>query len=140
MCNDEIRHFPKGIVPDSCRIILECYNTINLFESVCANGTWAPDIPLDCIGLEFLIFNVTKDVPASPGEKVCLNCFPPKVSDCGTISHNLEPLIFEGVKEKFGEAPWHAAIYKQMKDEKELICGGTIVSSYAIISGRINWF
>lgn len=52
------------------------------------------------------------------------------------MSHNLEKLIFGGVKEKLGMAPWHVAIYKQSKVGKTLICGGTIVSEYAILSGR----
>lgn len=47
------------------------------------------------------------------------------------------PLIEGGVPEERGEAPWHVAIYKKSENSgKTLICGGTVISSNIVLSGK----
>lgn len=61
------------------------------------------------------------------------------VLDCG-VSFNLgTPLIALGVNAKIGTAPWNVAIYEnQFNDNNvfEFICGGSLVSSNLVISGK----
>lgn len=57
-----------------------------------------------------------------------------KIIDCGMVSGHIEPLIVNGKEEEAGESPWHTAVYKTK--DKVLICGGTIISSHVILSGK----
>lgn len=62
------------------------------------------------------------------------------ITGCGMVSYNLEPLIVNGEVEKYGESPWHVAIYKKYSNGNTyFICGGTIISAYMILSGRISF-
>ncbi|XP_065204421.1 uncharacterized protein LOC135834470 [Planococcus citri] len=60
-------------------------------------------------------------------DKNLFSCVP----ECGRPYSNPTALISGGVEEKFGDSPWHVAVYNQVKI---LICGGTIINPYLIIS------
>lgn len=55
--------------------------------------------------------------------------------ECGRSSSNVTTLIRGGHDALFGEFPWHVAIY-DVSLNNSLICGGSIISPYAIISGN----
>lgn len=56
------------------------------------------------------------------------------VPDCGKPFAYAEPLIAFGEPEKYGESPWHVAVYDISKNDKILICGGTIISPQLVVS------
>ncbi|XP_065210564.1 modular serine protease-like [Planococcus citri] len=60
-------------------------------------------------------------------DKILFSCVP----ECGRSYVNGEPLISGGVEERYGDSPWHVAIYNQ---KKVLICGGTIISPELVLS------
>lgn len=53
-------------------------------------------------------------------------------AECGRPYTNPTALISGGVEERFGDSPWHAAVYNQ---DKVLICGGTIINPHLVVSG-----
>ncbi|XP_065204420.1 uncharacterized protein LOC135834469 [Planococcus citri] len=53
------------------------------------------------------------------------------VPECGRPYINHTASISGGVAEQFGDSPWHVAVYNE---KKILICGGTIIHPYMIIS------
>ncbi|XP_065209905.1 uncharacterized protein LOC135838202 [Planococcus citri] len=60
-------------------------------------------------------------------DKTLFSCIP----ECGRPYTNPEKLIKGGLEEPISESPWHVAIYNE---KKELICGGTIISPYIVLS------
>lgn len=57
--------------------------------------------------------------------------------ECGKPYANVTKLIAYGDPEKYGDSPWHVAIYNiQDKTKPLLICGGTIISPELITSGK----
>ncbi|XP_065210327.1 transmembrane protease serine 9-like [Planococcus citri] len=60
-------------------------------------------------------------------DRVLLSCVPV----CGRPFPNVTTLISKGEENKFGDSPWHVAVYNR---EKVLICGATIVSSRLVLS------
>lgn len=81
--------------------------------------------------------HVYKDFAPSYAEMVCqddgrwdnllFSCVP----ECGRSYTNAITLITHGTKESYGDSPWHVAVYNK---NKTLICGGTIISPYLILS------
>lgn len=58
-------------------------------------------------------------------------------TECGQVRNpNVDSLMIKGKNVNKGELPWHVAIY-QISKKNELICGGSIVSPYAILTGII---
>ncbi|KAJ0169875.1 hypothetical protein K1T71_014481 [Dendrolimus kikuchii] len=53
--------------------------------------------------------------------------------ECGLITVTDE-LIFGGFEVQWGQVPWHAGIYSKMYKPYMQICGGTIITSTAVIS------
>ncbi|KAK7572041.1 hypothetical protein V9T40_014513 [Parthenolecanium corni] len=60
--------------------------------------------------------------------------------ECGKPYANVTKLIAYGTPEKYGDSPWHVAIYDISEKDKPLICGGTIVSPQLIISAAHCFF
>ncbi|XP_065204426.1 modular serine protease-like [Planococcus citri] len=60
-------------------------------------------------------------------DKPLFSCTP----QCGRPYSEASTLITGGQLERFGDSPWHVAIYNQ---DKELICGGTIINPQLILS------
>lgn len=63
------------------------------------------------------------------------------VLDCGMAvipKGKTSALINEGTIAKYGEDPWHVAIYRIVKRNSLhiLVCGGTLVSPTIVISGE----
>ncbi|KAK7580000.1 hypothetical protein V9T40_000629 [Parthenolecanium corni] len=56
------------------------------------------------------------------------------VPGCGIPHGKPMKLISLGQKEKYGDSPWHAAIYDINEEDKPLICSGTIVTPSLIIT------
>lgn len=54
---------------------------------------------------------------------------------CGIKSVSAQPLIVKGVQANKGDYPWQVALYQQFDDVKELICGGSLVTQRAVITG-----
>jgi len=46
-------------------------------------------------------------------------------------------LIANGQNTSFGTAPWNVAIYILKEKIHDLICGGSIISSNLVVSGKI---
>ncbi|KAJ0169879.1 hypothetical protein K1T71_014485 [Dendrolimus kikuchii] len=57
----------------------------------------------------------------------------PLCGPCGLITVS-DGLIIGGFEVQWGEVPWHAGLYRKNSEPFEQICGGTIVTSTAIIS------
>lgn len=65
--------------------------------------------------------------------KICI------FSDCGKPYVRTELLISGGLNTTIGEFPWNVAIYDHAQEHhKQLICAGTIVTPYLVISGNNN--
>ncbi|XP_065208512.1 modular serine protease-like [Planococcus citri] len=60
-------------------------------------------------------------------DKTLFSCIP----ECGRPYTNPNKLIQGGVEESISDSPWHVAIYNA---KKVLICGGTIISPYIVLS------
>ncbi|XP_065208510.1 uncharacterized protein LOC135837230 [Planococcus citri] len=60
-------------------------------------------------------------------DKTLFSCIP----ECGRPYTNPKKLIKGGVEESISDSPWHVAIYNA---KKVLICGGTIISPYIVLS------
>ena len=66
-----------------------------------------------------------------------------KITDlCGLIEtrnnlHDTVALVSDGYLAKYGDDPWHAAIYRRITADREplLICGATIITSTVLVSG-----
>lgn len=61
------------------------------------------------------------------------------VLDCGKVFKSHTSLISPDVKSTIGTAPWNVAIYKKKLNNTnyyELICGGSLISSNLVISGK----
>ncbi|XP_067015707.2 uncharacterized protein [Anabrus simplex] len=60
----------------------------------------------------------------------------PDVSDgrCGQISISATPLVTHGQSTARGQWPWHAALYRAKGINLTYICGGTLVSSSAVVT------
>lgn len=57
---------------------------------------------------------------------------------CGKQVQNVViPLIENGEVAGLGEFPWHTAIYDKTSMDL-LICAGTIISPYAVLSGKLQ--
>ena len=57
-------------------------------------------------------------------------------TECGKATKTVKKLISYASPEKFGEAPWHVAIYYVRDSTRPLICGGTLISPYLVVSGK----
>ncbi|XP_023949286.1 modular serine protease [Bicyclus anynana] len=54
--------------------------------------------------------------------------------ECGTITPFAKPLIIGGRVAKKGELPWHAGIYDKLYEPYMQVCGGSLISTTAVIS------
>ncbi|XP_045781547.1 modular serine protease-like [Maniola jurtina] len=54
--------------------------------------------------------------------------------ECGTITPLAKPLIIGGRTAKKGELPWHTGIYDKMYNPYMQVCGGSLISTNAVIS------
>lgn len=62
-----------------------------------------------------------------------INC----ITDCGKSDKPRKPLITNGIQSELGQWPWHTAIYTiNSKNQKEYICGGSLISKYAVVTGK----
>lgn len=60
------------------------------------------------------------------------------VLDCGRQYTPNQVLILDGVVAKYGSAPWNVGIYrKSNKNNFSLICGGSLISTNLVVSGKI---
>lgn len=48
-------------------------------------------------------------------------------------------LVIGGKKAKRGELPWHAGIFRKTSNPYTQICGGSVVSKNAVISGNFGF-
>jgi len=70
---------------------------------------------------------------------VCTTIILINSSECGVpAAQNLTALIHGGRQAQFGEFPWHAAVYDIKQKDKNLICVGTIISPYILLSGILS--
>lgn len=59
-----------------------------------------------------------------------------RYAECGTIAAQAVPLIMHGSESVFpGQWPWVAALHRRHGDW-ELICGGTLITDNAVITGK----
>ncbi|XP_060870752.1 venom prothrombin activator porpharin-D-like [Metopolophium dirhodum] len=61
--------------------------------------------------------------------------------DCGRVYINQETIV-NGQKANVGTAPWHAEIYRFVKNVSnyEFLCGGSIISSNLVVSGARSFW
>lgn len=60
-------------------------------------------------------------------------------SDCGEEKgYAGKQLILNGTTESRLNSPWHVGIYSVSGNFYSLICGGTIVSTKLVLTGRVN--
>lgn len=58
--------------------------------------------------------------------------------ECGTTTARGTTLIVNGFEAEIGKFPWHVGIYAKNTDQEyEQICGGTIISSNLVITGKL---
>jgi hypothetical protein len=64
-----------------------------------------------------------------------------KILDCGRVYSNSNVLITNGMKAHIGSAPWNAGIYQLNKESStyDMICGGSLISSNIVISGKKHY-
>lgn len=63
----------------------------------------------------------------------------PPASKCGKRLVQHQALITNGYPSKEGDWPWHAAIYHFQQLEQRYKCGGTLISSKAVITGMTSF-
>nr|CAD7458472.1 unnamed protein product [Timema tahoe] len=54
---------------------------------------------------------------------------------CGFVDVQPTPLITKGQKTSRGQWPWHTALYQSKGIDLSYICGGSLISSKAVITG-----
>jgi len=55
--------------------------------------------------------------------------------DCGTGGTEPTGLITGGVVSKKGKWPWHVAIFTKSSNGFRFVCGGSLISSRAVLTG-----
>nr|CAD7402977.1 unnamed protein product [Timema cristinae] len=62
---------------------------------------------------------------------------------CGFVDVQPTPLITKGQKTSRGQWPWHTALYQSKGIDLSYICGGSLISSKAVITGlrsvQLEW-
>ncbi|XP_055389434.1 chymotrypsin B-like [Condylostylus longicornis] len=82
------------------------------YMNICINGEWEYEK------------NDNNDCKLICGEKTKMEIEKPVT----------KPLIYHGKMAKYGSSPWHVAIYKNVSNNIEQICGGSIIHSNIVIS------
>jgi len=61
------------------------------------------------------------------------------ILECGKVHYTNQEKIENGQNAIFGTAPWHVGIYRFVNNVSnyELLCGGSLISSHLVISGKI---
>nr|CAD7199950.1 unnamed protein product [Timema douglasi] len=76
-----------------------------------------------------------------PSEEVRAACSLPngegsnQFKKCGFVDVQPTPLITKGQKTSRGQWPWHTALYQSKGIDLSYICGGSLISSKAVITG-----
>lgn len=55
---------------------------------------------------------------------------------CGKITPNGDPLVIGGAAAQRGELPWHVGIYRKNVKPYLQICGGSIITTDLVVSGK----